>query len=173
MPHRVMGIIDTAFNSLITDIDGIASCLGDGRLVGDQALVLCLSSSGCHTDGTCLKGILMIHVVALMQGEAGLWGILPLACLFRIACGDAVVIHDDLIFLPVALTGCKHHGTSLLQHRNQIGRDDGLCEEILAGAEEGWALPLPFVLGDIVVDAMTGPDAEVTVLQPFVDGVGA
>ena len=87
MPHRVTGIIDTAFNSLITDIDGIASCLGDGRLVGDEALASGLCRCRCHTDGTCLEGILMIHVVTLMQGEAGLWGILPLACLFHIACG--------------------------------------------------------------------------------------
>ena len=61
----------------------------------------------CEAGGTCLEGILVILIVALMEGEAGLLGRLPLVALsvLGIATARGVVVDDYLVHLPVALTG--------------------------------------------------------------------
>ena len=76
-----------------------------------------------------------------------------------------VVIYNHLVSLPIALTGCEHNGTRPFEHRDEVGGDDGLCKEVLTGTEEGRALPFPGAVLDVEITAVTGPHAEMTVLQ--------
>ena len=67
--------------------------------------------------------------------------------------------------LPVAFSWCEYYCTRLFEHRNEVRGDDGLSEQILAGAEEGRALPAPHVFLNIIIAPMTGPDGQMAVLQ--------
>ena len=83
-----------------------------------------------------------------------------------------VVVDNHLMALPVALARGEHDGASALEHRNKIGYHDGLSEEVLSGAKEFWALPTPFTFADVVVSSVTGPEAEVAVLQAVSNLIG-
>ena len=54
-----------------------------------------------------------------------------------------IVVYDDFMALPVALTWCKDNGPGIFKHGDEVRYDDGLREEIFVGAEERRALPLP------------------------------
>ena len=83
-----------------------------------------------------------------------------------------IVVDDHLVTLPVALTRGEHDGAGFLEHGDEIGGDDGLREEVLGGAEEFGALPFPLPLADVIIAPVTGPDAEVTVLQTVGNPIG-
>ena len=74
--------------------------------------------------------------------------------------------------LPVPFARGEHDGSSLLQHRDEVGGDDGLREEILTGAEEGRPLPAPHMVLQTVVPSVTRPDGEMAVLQAARDFIG-
>ena len=76
-----------------------------------------------------------------------------------------VVVHNDLVFLPVTFTGCEHHGSCLFEHGDQIRDDDGLCEQVLAGGEERRSLPFPHAVLDMEITSVTGPYREMAVLE--------
>ena len=85
-------------------------------------------------------------------------GILAVAFGITLAAVCVVVVHDDLVALPVTLTGRPHDGTGILKHRHQVGDNDGLREQVFGGAEQIGALPLPTACLLIVVAAMTCSD---------------
>ena len=59
--------------------------------------------------------------------------------------------------LPVALSGREDHGTGILEHRHEVGYDDGLGEQVLGGAEEGRTLPSPSTFVEVVEATVAGP----------------
>ena len=174
MPYSISGIVGTAFYGLIAYIDSISPSLGDIRLVAYRALVVMVLGGLDDSCRSCLEGVLVVDIVPLMESESGKWGELPVLVdgMFCISCGYGVVVYDHLILLPVALTGSKHHSSCLFQHRDEIRHNDSLGKEILAGTEEGHSLPGPFVLGGVIIHAVTCPDREVPVAQAVADRVG-
>ena len=83
-----------------------------------------------------------------------------------------VVIDYHLMALPVAFTWGEDDGASPFQHRNQIGYDNCLGKQVLTGTEEWGALPFPNAVVNVEIGAVTGPYAEVTVLESVGDGIG-
>ena len=85
--------------------------------------------------------------------------------LLHIAYRQRVIIDDDLMLLPVAFSWGKDISPRILQHRDEVGGNDGLRKQVFTGAEEGRTLPLPLVFCDTVIDAVTGPNGEMTVIE--------
>ena len=82
VPHRVMGIVDTALNGLVAHIDGIAACLWDVGIPGDGALGVGVVDGACLSGRTRLEGVLFLLVAALVEGKAGLAGGIPVVDAF-------------------------------------------------------------------------------------------
>ena len=128
-----------------------------------------------HT--TCQEWILTIEIDTIVEGESCRIGFCPMVralCLLidtPVAAGF-VVINNHLLALPVSFTGGKHNSPSSFQHRDEIRHHDGLGEQILTRSEEWGALPFPDAVGEIIIDAVTGPYTEVTVLQTVGYGIG-
>ena len=76
-----------------------------------------------------------------------------------------VIVNDNLLSLPVALTRRENDGPSTFEHRNEVGNDDGLCKQIFGSGKEFRTLPSPLGGLLVVVTAMTGPEREMAVLQ--------
>ena len=178
VPHGIVGVVDAAGNGLIAHIDGIASGLGKVGLIVHLAHLVLGACHLSHTGRSCREGILAVAIDAAVHREAGLRrrlpGITEIALL--IAEGhDAVrgvVVDDDLVLLPVALTRRIDDGAGILQHGHEIGHDDGLREQVFAGGEQRRTLPAPLSLTLIVVDAVTGPKSEMAPLQSAADAIG-
>ena len=120
-----------------------------------------------HTCRSCQERVLPVVIGSLMQGKAFHVSIFPFVlgiCLHVVGRLRVVVIHNQLMLLPVAFTGSEHVGACFLQHRNEIRNHDGLREQVLGGTEQGRALPFPGVLGDIIIITMTGPEGNMSVL---------
>ena len=106
-----------------------------------------------------------------MIGETSQGGILPFPMGGRldIVALTAVVVHDDLLFLPGTLTGSEDDGSRILQHRDEVGDYDGLCEEVFRRTEEFRTLPFPCPALHVVIAAVTCPQGEVSALQTLRD----
>ena len=132
MPDGIMGIVDTSWHSLVTDIDRISARLRDGGQVGyfaGRATVLHrLHLTGCTSP----EGVLLIDIDAVVKGETQRVCPLPIVRSLRFDIEAAfawiVIIHDHLMSLPVTFPWGEHYGSGLFKHGNQIGYDDGLCE---------------------------------------------
>ena len=106
-----------------------------------------------------------------MIGETSHGGIFPstMGGRFDIVAFAAVVVHDDLLFLPGTLTGSEDDGSRILQHRDEVGDYDGLCEEVFRRAEEFRTLPFPYPVLHVVIATVTCPQGEVSALQSLRD----
>ena len=72
--------------------------------------------------------------------------------------------------LYVSFAGRIDNGSSLFEHREKVGIDERLGEEVLCRAEKIGALPLPS--SSFVVASVAGPDEEVASLQTTAYVVG-
>ena len=177
MPHSVTGIVDASRYCLVTHIDGIATSLRDGGQIGSHTLVALVIYGLNLAHTTCHEGILTIEIETIVEGESCRIGFCPMVhtlCLLihTSVASWRVVIYNHLLALPVSFTGCKHDSPSTLQHRDEIRHHDGLGEQILTGAEEWGTLPFPDAVSEIIIDAVTCPHTEVTILQTVGDGIG-
>ena len=64
------------------------------------------------------------------------------------------IVVPYLMPLPVTFSWRKNIGSSLFQHRHQIGYDNGLCKQVFAGGEQWWTLPAPTLSVDIVKNSV-------------------
>ena len=69
-----------------------------------------------ESGGACLEGILMILIGAFVKRETRKRGVLPMVVLtlFGIARSGIIVVDDDLVRLPVALSWGKHDSAGFL-----------------------------------------------------------
>ena len=176
VPDGVVGIIDAAVNGLIADIDGIASRLRYGRLVGYHAVLRFAGRRFGHASRSCLEGVLTVNIIATMKGKTLGGCSLPKMPIARLLIAYeavmVVIVDNDLMALPVAFTGRIDNGSSPFEHGYEVGHDNGLGKQVFVGGKQGWALPLPPALVYIVVIAVTGPDGQMAVIKSFADFVG-
>ena len=177
MPYGIMSIVDATGYGLITDIDGITACLGNGGQIGGDTFVMTVLDRLYLAHGTGQERILSVEIETVVESEACGVGFLPIVCAMRFLINTSVtfgcvVIDNHLTALPVALTGCEHNGTGTFQHRNQIRNDNGLGEQILTCSEEWGTLPFPSAVGDMEIDAVTRPYTKVAVLKTVGNGIG-
>ena len=159
MPYGIEGVVDAVGQRLVAHIDGITTCLAEVGLVGSQTVAR-LAAGGFHHAGcSCLEWILEVLISPSVPGKACLTGLLPLAvrCHLDVVTLRAVVVDNDFLLLPVALTRGEHYGSRLFQHGNQIGYDDGLGKQVFGGSKQFRALPLPVAFLLVVVSSVTGP----------------
>ena len=76
-----------------------------------------------------------------------------------------VVVDNDFLFLPVALTRREDDGSRILEHGDEVGDYDGLCVQVFRSGKELRSLPSPPCFLLVVVVTMTGPQGEVSALQ--------
>ena len=129
MPYGVEGIRHTVLQRLVADIDSIVPCLREAGLVGCQRVARLAAGGLHHACRTCGERILAVGIGTCMIGKARQRGRLPLVAfrnLYIIVLG-AIVVDNDFLLLPVALTGCEDDGSRLFQHRDEVGDNDGLC----------------------------------------------
>ena len=88
--------------------------------------------------------------------------------------GVHVVVHDHLVALPVAFAGGEYAGACILEHRDEERQDERLRENVLRGAIQPGALPLPRALAGVEVAPVAGPYREVAPLQSlrYLVGIG-
>ena len=168
VPHHIFGIGHAVGQGLIAHVDGIAACLRKRGLIGHRAGFLLLARGSHHAGRTGLKGILAIEIDALVAGKARLGSVAPVVAHSHLVIAverGVVVVDDYLMALPVALARSEHDGACILEHRNEIGHDDGLGEEVLGRTKEKRALPLPETFLLVIVTSVAGPDRDVAVLQ--------
>ena len=137
MPYSIACIVDTSLDGLIAYINSIASCFWYRRLIDNVTQMVSVFRCLNHAGGACLEWILMVDVVARMHTESGHRCWLPgmMDTLLCIADGQRVIIDDDLMLLPVALTWCKHIGAGILQHGDEVGVDNRLRKQVFACCE--------------------------------------
>ena len=176
MLNRVVGIRNAVRQSLIGDIDGIIAFekyLGHPYSFAQHVLVL---YGFGHAELSHLEGILAILITFFDMGKAYA-SIFPMtfsdALLVTALVEHAIVVDYDFLPLPVAFSWCEDNGSGILEHRDEVGNDKGLCEHVFRSAEESWTLPNPFLLVETEVLAMTLTYTEMTALQAFLDVVGA
>ena len=96
-----------------------------------------------------------------MLCKTWLWRLLPGLAEARLDIADealvVVVVDNYLMALPVAFTWCEDDSTSILEHWDEVGNDNSLCEEVLTCSEKIRALPLPAAVALAVVASVTGP----------------
>ena len=176
VPHGVMGIVNAAVNSLIADVDGIASSLRYGWLVGNHAVLRFAGRRFGHAGRACRKGVLAVNIVAAMKGKAldvCRHPRMPIArLLIAYEAVVVVIVDNDLMSLPVAFTGRIDNGSCPFEHGYEVGHDNGLSKQVFVSGKQGRALPLPPALVYIVVIAVTGPDGQMAVIKSFADFVG-
>ena len=171
MPYRVVGIVDAAFYRLITHVDSITTRFRDGGIPGNRTFQTGIVDGARLPGRASHKGILFFLIAAFVEGKTRDIGGMPVEDTFTLFIARTVgglfgvVVDNGLMILPVTFTGGEHDGACFLQHRDEVGGDDGLCEQILTGAEEGRTLPAPHMIFQIIIAPVAGPDREVTVLQ--------
>ena len=70
MPDGIVGIVDAAFDSLVTDVDRIASCLRDRWLPGDTTHLTPFASDFSLAGCSCPEGVLVVEIRTAMEGES-------------------------------------------------------------------------------------------------------
>ena len=145
MIDTIEGIGDTLLLRSIRDIDGIVAGFRNVWPVSDE-FVVALGRVGL-ADSTLAERIVAV-VDNLVRNI-----------------GTLIVIDDDLVGLPVALTRRKDHSAGILEHRNEIRHYDGLGEEVLGSGIEQWSLPLPETLLVVIIVSVTLPDSKMLALQ--------
>ena len=113
MPYGIQGIVDAVGQRLITDVDGITSRLLEIGLVGSQTIARLAAGGFYHAGCSCLEWILEVLISPSVPGKTRLTGLLPLAvrCHLDVVTLRAVVVDNDLLLLPVALTRGEHYGS--------------------------------------------------------------
>ena len=110
-----------------------------------------------------------------MQRETWNARILPNLSEARLVIADevvvVVVVDNHLMALPVALAGCEDDSSGAFEHGDEVGDDDGLCEQVLVGGEECGPLPAPASCRSVIVSSVTGPYGEMPSRQSLCDFV--
>ena len=166
--HHILRVGHAVAERLIAHVDGISSLFREAWRVGDGACLLRLARCLRHPGGASLEGILAVVINTAVEGKTRLRSIDPvvLNSMFEIVIGSGVVVvDDDLMSLPVAFARCEDDGARILEHRDEVGHDDGLCEQVLGGAEKIRSLPLPESFLLVVVASVACPDAQMPVVQ--------
>ena len=169
MINDIFSIVDTFLNCLIANVNGIVAFRRDVWLIACHRNILSFRSFhlSCRSFS---EWILTILISTLMEGEPRRRSIdPPLRPIFHITAELIVIVHNDLMLLPVALTWREDHGTSVLKHRNKIRQHHRLGIEILSGTEEVRTLPLPPPLSVVIIASMTGPYRYMAVLKTIGD----
>ena len=141
----VFGIGHTLGQCLIAYVNGIFSLFLEVRLIAYQAVLLSLGSLRL-SHGTHLERILSILIGSLEVGESQGVAVLPFLAIHEFLVGDGVsvvVIHHNLLLLPVAFTGSEDDGAGIFQHRDEIRHHNGLGKEVFRSTEEVRTLPFP------------------------------
>ena len=168
--NRVFGIGNAAVERLITDINRVATFVGKRRLIGRETELGSLVRRPHHPRRASLKGIFAVVVSPQMIGEASQIRRLPFVAarlLHIIIRCRVVVVDDDFVLLPIALTRRKHDCSGVFEHRNEVGHDDGLRENVLGGAEKIGPLPFPKAFFLVEIVAVACPERQMAVLQSF------
>ena len=141
----VFGIGYTLGQCLVAYVNGIFSLFLEVRLIAYQAVLLSLGSLRL-SHGTHLERIFSILIGSLEVGESQGVAVLPFLAIHEFLVGDGVsvvVIHHNLLLLPVAFTGSEDDGAGIFQHRDEIRHHNGLGKEVFRGTEEVRTLPFP------------------------------
>ena len=77
VPYGIMGVVDAALNGLVTHVDGIVACLRNIGIPTDSALCIGVADGAGLAGCTSLEGILLLLVAAFVEGEAWLFGGIP------------------------------------------------------------------------------------------------
>ena len=160
---EILGIAHTIGERLIGYIYGISSCFGDVRNPLGKGL-FGLLFGGCKSGATFLERVLTVFVSRSLVGESGIGSGAPFSfpALDFLIESCTIVIHDDFMALPIAFAGSEHHGSGILQHRDEVRHYERLGEQVLGGAKQSGALPSPFALLINVILAMALPEGDVT-----------
>ena len=167
VPDGVENIVDAVGKRGIADVDGVAASLLKVGLVGGQRVSRLGTGGLDHARCAGNERVLAIGVGAAMEHKTGNGGRLPLRLRgdLDVVANGTVVVDDDFLLLPVALTGSEDVGSGILEHGNEVGHYDGLGEEVLAGGKELGTLPAPGALLLVVEVAVAGPHGEMAALQ--------
>ena len=159
MPYRIKHIIYAVRKCLVTHIDRIPSGFSEIRLVNGLVIARLAVGGFCHTGATRLKWILSVGIGAGVPRESWQGCLFPSALCrnLNVVALRTVVVHNNLFFLPIAFTWCKHDGSGLFEHGNQIRHHNCLGKQILGGSKEFGTLPSPIASFLVVVSSMTGP----------------
>ena len=174
--HHIFCVGDAVAQCLIAHVDSIASFFRKTWRVGDETGLLPFACGLCHTRRSCLEGVLSIVVYSVVEGESGLRRVDPVvfhSLLDVVVRSGFVVVDNQFVSLPVAFARSEDDGTRILEHRDEIRYDDGLCKKVFRRAEEERSLPLPKPFLLVEVAAVAGPDAEVAVVKSVGNLVGA
>ena len=137
MPYRIKDIVNTVGQCLVTDIYGITSSLAELRLIDGGAVTRLAASGLHHSCCTGLKGIFIVLIMTCVHHESWLWRRLPFAmrCNFNIVVFRTVVVNDNLLGLPIALTRREDDSPSTFKHRYEVGYNNSLSKQVLSGTK--------------------------------------
>ena len=163
-----------SFALVINDVSCIAHALGERLvayvdcvfagfletgLVANQTGLLALGSL-CLSHGSHEERIFPILQSGAV-GKTGRIAVFPFLArlLFEIInrLDSIIIIDDDFVRLPVSFTGCEDDGSRILEHRDEVGHDDGLGEEIFVCAKQVRSLPFPYISVSIIIPSVRGP----------------
>ena len=137
VPHGIERIFYTIWKRLIADIDSITACLLDAWLISGNRISFITAGGIGHTGCTSLKGIFIVLVMTCVHHESWLWRRLPFAmrCNFNIVVFRTVVVNDNLLGLPIALTRREDDSPSTFKHRYEVGYNNSLSKQVLSGTK--------------------------------------
>lgn len=135
-------------------------------------------ASGCFQKPcrALCKRVLAINIDSGMKSKSLFVGRMPSSGrrVFRIyASGECrsharrvVVVDDVFIFLPVSFSWREYHTAAVLEHRDEIGDDDGLRKKVFRRTKQERTLKLPEPFCLVEVASMACPQTDVPVLKP-------
>ena len=162
---RIAGLAGAFGKGLIGDIHSVPPGVGHRGSPGDDALL-------AFTDGTGLSACAVLErILPVVKGGRRVGKSFTLSgcpCLIALYLrvsgfwpGAAIVVHNHLVVVHVALSGQHHVAACPFQHGYQIGEHVALCEQVLHRLEDAGTLPLPPVEALLVIVAVALPQCDV------------